>query len=84
VTATGATRYPADTMSVPAQFLVVYLVLGMGTSLAMWTGRQDEIEMAMTLDLDDEDDRPLFRALLTLFFVLAWPLVVWDAFSRDR
>ena len=42
-------------MSVPSLFLAIYLVLGMGTSLAMWTGKQDEIEMAMTLDLDDDD-----------------------------
>jgi hypothetical protein len=47
-------------------------------------GKQDEIELALTLDLDDENDRPLFRMFLTLFFLLAWPLVVWDAFSRDR
>lgn len=71
-------------MSVPSFFLAVYLVLGMGTSLAMWMGKQDEIELALTLDLDDENDRPLFRMFLTLFFLLAWPLVVWDAFSRDR
>jgi hypothetical protein len=72
------------TMSVPSFFLAVYLELGMGTSLAMWMGKQDEIELALTLDLDDENDRPLFRMFLTLFFLLAWPLVVWDAFSRDR
>ena len=71
-------------MSVPSFFLAVYLELGMGTSLAMWMGKQDEIELALTLDLDDENDRPLFRMFLTLFFLLAWPLVVWDAFSRDR
>jgi hypothetical protein len=69
-------------MSVPSLFVVVYLVLGMGTSLAMWTGKQDEIELAMTLDLDDEEHRPLFRMLLTVFFVFGWPLVVVDAFSR--
>jgi hypothetical protein len=71
-------------MSVPSLFLAIYLVLGMGTSLAMWTGKQDEIEMAMTLDLDDDDARPLFRMLLTVFFLFAWPLVVWDAFSPRR
>lgn len=71
-------------MSVPSLFLIVYLVLGMGTTTAMWTGKQDEIEMAMTLDLDDEDHRPLFRMVLTVFFLLAWPLVVFDAFGKDR
>ena len=71
-------------MTVPAQFLLVYLVLGMGTTTAMWAGKADEIELAMTMDLENEDDRPLFRLLLTLFFLLAWPLVVWDAFSKDR
>jgi len=69
---------------VPFLFLIVYLVLGMGTTMAMWTGKQDEIEMAMTLDLDDEEHRPLFRMVLTVFFLLAWPLVVFDAFSKDR
>ena len=68
----------------PFLFLIVYLVLGMGTTMAMWTGKQDEIEMAMTLDLDDEEHRPLFRMVLTVFFLLAWPLVVFDAFSKDR
>jgi hypothetical protein len=71
-------------VSVPFLFLIVYLVLGMGTTMAMWTGKQDEIEMAMTLDLDDEEHRPLFRMVLTVFFLLAWPLVVFDAFSKDR
>jgi hypothetical protein len=56
----------------------------MGTTTAMWAGKADEIELAMTMDLEHEDDRPLFRLLLTLFFLLAWPLVVWDAFSKDR
>ncbi|MBM4281050.1 MAG: hypothetical protein FJ137_09920 [Deltaproteobacteria bacterium] len=71
-------------MSVPSLFVVVYLVLGMGTSTAMWTGKQDELELAMTLDLDDEAHRPLFRLLLALFFLLAWPLVVFEAFGKDR
>jgi hypothetical protein len=71
-------------MSVPSLFVVVYLVLGMGTTTAMWTARQDELEMAMTLDLEREEHRPLFRLLLTLFFLLAWPLVVFDAFGKDR
>jgi hypothetical protein len=71
-------------VSVPALFVIVYLVLGMGTTTAMWTAKQDELELAMTLDLEDEEHRPLFRLLLTIFFLLAWPLVVFDAFGKGR
>ena len=62
--------------------LIAYLVLGMGTTTALWTGQKDEIDMALGLELDDTDDIPAVRLLLTVFFVLAWPLVFWDAFSK--
>jgi hypothetical protein len=71
-------------MSVPSLVLVVYLVLGMGTTTAMWTAKQDEIELAMALDLESEEQAPLFRFLLTIFFLVAWPLVLFDAFGKDR
>ncbi len=69
-------------MSFPAMVLIAYLVLGMGTTTALWTGQKDEIDMALGLELDDTDDIPAVRLLLTVFFVLAWPLVFWDAFSK--
>ncbi len=69
-------------MSFPVLFLIVYLVLGMGTTTALWTGQKDEIDLALGLELDDTDDIPAVRLLLTVFFVLAWPLVFWDAFSK--
>jgi hypothetical protein len=63
-------------------FFIAYLVLGMGTTTALWSGMQDEIDMALALELDDHDNLPAMRMLLTVFFVLAWPLVFWDVFSR--
>lgn len=69
-------------MSFPALFLIAYVVLGMGTTTALWSGMQDEIDLALGLELDDDDNIPVMRMLLTVFFVLAWPLVFWDAFSR--
>lgn len=69
-------------MSFPVLFFIAYLVLGMGTTTALWSGMQDEIDMALALELDDHDNLPAMRMLLTVFFVLAWPLVFWDVFSR--
>jgi hypothetical protein len=64
------------------QVLVAYLVLGMGTATAMWAGNQDELDMSLGMELDDAEDLPAMRLLLSVFFVFAWPLVFWDAFSR--
>ncbi len=69
-------------MSFPVLFFIAYLVLGMGTTTALWSGMQDEIDMALGLELDDDDNLPAMRMMLTVFFVLAWPLVFWDVFSR--
>jgi len=69
-------------VSFPTLFFIAYLVLGMGTTTALWSGMQDEIDMALGLELDDDDNLPAMRMLLTVFFVLAWPLVFWDVFSR--
>jgi hypothetical protein len=69
-------------VSFPVLFFIAYLVLGMGTTTALWSGMQDEIDMALGLELDDDDQLPAMRMMLTVFFVLAWPLVFWDVFSR--
>lgn len=71
-------------MSFPVLFFIAYLVLGMGTTTALWSGMQDEIDMALGLELDDDSNLPAMRMLLTVFFVLAWPLVFWDVFSRRQ
>lgn len=69
-------------MPLPLLMLVAYLVLGMGTTTALWTGNRDELDMAIGFELDDEDDIGVFRLLLTVMFVLVWPVVFWDAFSK--
>ena len=61
---------------------MVYLLLGMGTTTALWTSSQDELDLAIAMELDDEADHPLYRMDLTIFFVVAWPAVFWDAFSQ--
>jgi len=66
----------------PLLMLVAYLVLGMGTTTALWTGNRDELDMAIGFEVDDEDDVGVFRLLLTVMFVLVWPVVFWDAFSK--
>ncbi len=66
----------------PLLVFIAYLVLGMGTTTALWSGMRDELDMAISFELDDESDQPLFRMLLTVFFLLAWPLVFWDVFSK--
>ncbi|MDP2343376.1 MAG: hypothetical protein Q8O67_20630 [Deltaproteobacteria bacterium] len=69
-------------MSFPLLVFLAYLLLGMGTTTALWSSSQDELDLAISMELDDEADHPLFRMLLTVFFVLAWPMVFWDAFSK--
>jgi len=66
----------------PLLMLVAYLVLGMGTTTALWTGNRDELDMAIGFEVDDEHDVGVFRLLLTVMFVLVWPVVFWDAFSK--
>ena len=69
-------------MPLPLLMLVAYLVLGMGTTTALWTGNRDELDMAIGFEVDDEHDVGVFRLLLTVMFVLVWPVVFWDAFSK--
>lgn len=61
---------------------VAYLVLGMGTTTALWAGNRDELDMAIGLELDDDEDQGMFRLMLTIMFVLVWPAVFWDTFSK--
>ncbi len=74
-------RY-AEAVALPLLVSMAYLLLGMGTTTVLWSSMKDELDMAISFELDDEGDQPLFRMLLTLFFILAWPIVLWDAFSK--
>ncbi len=59
-----------------------YFVIGLGTTMLAWPSMADEIEMAIGLDLDNEEDRPAMRALLTLLFVITWPVVLAEVLRK--
>jgi hypothetical protein len=59
-----------------------YLVVGLGTTIAAWAHMPDEIEMAISLDLDDEADRGLLRGFITVMFVLSWPMVLAEVMKK--
>lgn len=61
---------------------LVYLLLGMATTTMLWTTMQDEIDLALGSELDDDDDTPAFRVLLSFFFMLVWPMLFWDAVNK--
>jgi hypothetical protein len=69
-------------MNAPVLATFLYLMLGMGTTLAVWVLMPDEIEMAISLDLEDESERPLLRFILTVFFVIGWPLVLVEVLKK--
>jgi len=68
-------------MSIPLVFFFSYLILGMITTAGLWSEMSMEIEMA--IDLEDEDAQGFLRMFLTVIFVLAWPLVLWDVLRRQ-
>jgi len=70
-------------MNVPLVFSFLYVLLGMGTTTAVFVQMPDEIELALSLDVEDEAERPLMRFLLTVFFVLGWPIVLYEV-TRKR
>ena len=67
-------------MSVPLMFLTTWLLLGMVTTMSAWSSMADELEIA--LGEEEEDIRGVLRVLLTVVFVLAWPIVVVDLLQR--
>ncbi len=69
-------------MNAPLLASFLYLLLGMGTTSLVWVKMPDEIEMAISLDLEDEEERPILRFLVTVFFVLGWPLVLVEVMNR--
>jgi hypothetical protein len=66
----------ATTMNTPLLFSFAYLILGMVTTSVLWTSMQLEIETA--LSLEDDEAQGVLRFFLTIVFVLAWPVVLWD------
>jgi len=59
-----------------------YLVIGLGTTMVAWAGMSDEIEMAIGFDLEDEDDRPALRSLVTILFVITWPVLLAEVLRK--
>lgn len=67
-------------MNVPLVACFVYLALGMITTASVWTTMADEIEMA--IDLEEAEIQPVLRMFLTVVFVLAWPVVIFELARR--
>ena len=59
-----------------------YLVIGLGTTMAAWVQMPDEIEMAIGFDLEDEEDRPVLRYLVTVLFVISWPVLLAEVLRK--
>jgi hypothetical protein len=59
-----------------------YLALGLATTSLAWAGMSDEIEMAIGFDLEDEDDRPALRSLVTVLFVMTWPVLLAEVLRK--
>ena len=60
-----------------------YLVVGLATTMIAWASMSDEIEMAIGLGLDDEDDRPAYRTAVTIMFVITWPVLLAEVLRRQ-
>jgi hypothetical protein len=69
-------------VNVPLVLFALYLFLGMATTASLWITMPDELELAISMDLEDEDDRPVLRMILTIVFVVAWPLILVDVVRR--
>lgn len=68
-------------MNTPLLFSFAYLILGMLTTSVLWTSMQLEIETA--LSLEDDEAQGVLRFFLTIIFVLAWPVVLWDVVKNS-
>lgn len=66
----------------PALMTFAYLVIGLGTTIAAWVCMPDEIEMALAMDVDDQDQLPIMRSLLTAVFVLTWPVLLVEVIRK--
>ena len=73
---------PMFAMSPIMMMTFTYFVMGLGTTMLAWNGMADEIEMAIGFDLDDEEDRPVLRSLVTVLFVITWPVVLAEVLRK--
>ncbi|HEY4221332.1 MAG TPA: hypothetical protein VGO62_08310 [Myxococcota bacterium] len=69
-------------MSPMMMMTFAYLAIGLGTTMAAWVAMPDEIEMAIGFDLDDEEDRPALRYLVTVLFVISWPVLLAEVLKK--
>ena len=67
-------------MNSPLLFSFAYLLLGMTTTVVLWSQMAMEIEMA--IGMEEDEFQPLLRVFLTVVFVLAWPLVLADVIRK--
>lgn len=65
-------------MNTPLVFCFCYVICGMITTAVLWSQMSLEIEMA--IGLEEDEAQGILRVFLTIIFVLAWPLVLWDVF----
>lgn len=68
-------------MNIPLAFFFSYLILGMITTAVLWSQMSLEIEMA--IGLEEDEAQGVLRVFLTVVFVLAWPLVLYDVIRRS-
>ena len=71
-------------MAIPTLVCATYLILGMVTTISLWVQVEPEIEMALDLEeseIGDEMRGPI-RLMVTLLFMLFWPLVIYDLIGR--
>jgi hypothetical protein len=60
----------------------LYLMVGVATTAIAWARMPDEIEMAISMDLDEEEDRSLLRGFVAVMFVISWPMVLAEVLRK--
>lgn len=79
----GCTLRTMVSMMSPLMLMTfTYFALGLATTSLAWAGMSDEIEMAIGFDLEDEDDRPALRSLVTVLFVMTWPVLLAEVLRK--
>lgn len=66
----------------PVIMVFAYLVIGLGTTMVAWASMPEEIEMALGFDLEDEEDAPALRSLVTVIFVISWPVLLAEVIRK--
>ena len=67
----------------PAMLMTfAYLAIGLGTTITAWASMPDEIDMAIGFDIEDEEDRPALRYLVTVLFVISWPVLLAEVLRK--